>query len=432
MRRTVLILVIALVTVSLFAAGQKDSVPTTPSVTTISMTWWGDTKRNDVYNAVIDLFETANPGVKVERPFSTWALYFDKLSTQLAGGAAPDVIGMHQRYVSEYASRGALLDMQKFVDSGVIDISNMPKSIPNNGYVNGKLLMISQGVTGSGIGYNTGTFDKLGVPYPSMNWTYDEYVATLKVLKQAAQAKGITIWPGTDLSFDFYNFSYWVRAKGENLFTADGNIGFSRNTLIEWFKFNNDLRNQKLICDAATSVEYTGIPLEQSLFANNKAAIVAMPASQLILYQKQVTDAGKISIIRFPRFKDGPNPEYISGAYYTINASSKNPELAAKLINFFINDPQGQKIFKQEQGVPPMTTGIQAIVGDLSEPEKKSIDFIQNQLVANASPEPYPPAGYNEINSNYVNTATAVAFGELTPEKAADDFLNICKQILKK
>ena len=190
----------------------------------ISMTWWGDTGRNEIYNAVIDLFEDKNPGVKVDRPFASWGEYFDRLSTQIAGGTAPDVIGMHQRYVSEYALRGAFADLQPFVDSGELDLTDFPESVIKAGYVSGTLYMVTQGVTGSGISYNSGVFDQLGVDYPDMDWTWDEYVSKLEELKRAIDASGADLWPSGDLSPDVYNFSYWVRAHGENLFTESGEI----------------------------------------------------------------------------------------------------------------------------------------------------------------------------------------------------------------
>lgn len=437
MRRTKRLIAIAMImvlAVSLcFAGGSSEGASAKGSggKTTISMTWWGDTKRNEVYNAVIDEFEKANPGVAVERPFGTWANFFDKLSTQIAGGVAPDVIGMHQRYVSEYAARNALLDLQPYVDSGVLDLSDVPASVVEAGKVNGKLYMIPQGITGSGIGYYTTTFDDLGVAYPNPNWTWDEYVACLTALKKAADATGKrNFWPSADLSNDFYNFSYWVRAKGENLFTEDGELGFTKATMIEWFDLWTKLRKEGMIVDAATSVEYVGIPLEQSLMATGQVAIAGMPASQLWLYQALVTDGGTYNIVRFPNFADGPAPEYVSGAFYTVNARSAHPEDAVHLISFFINNPTAQQIFKQEQGLPPANKAVEFLASSATDAERRSIEFIQDSLVPNASPEPYPPTGYNEINSNYVNFANAVAFGEMTSAQATDSFFKISESIL--
>lgn len=398
----------------------------------IAMTWWGDTVRNEVYNKVIDQFEAANPNIKVDRPFGTWAEYFDKLSTQIAGGNAPDVIGMHQRYVSEYALRGTLYNLQEFVDSGVLDLTSIPESIVDTGYVAGTLYMVSQGVTGSGVTYNTSAFDKLAVSYPDMDWTWDDYAQTLKDLKKGIDAQGLDMWPSADLSPDIYNFSYWVRANKENLFTEAGELGFTEETATSWFQFWKDMRDQELIPDAATVTEFDGLPLEQSLFATGKLAVAGMAASQIGNYQKLVTDDGQINILRFPHIEGNPNPEYLSGAFFTVNAKSENPEAAALLINFFINNTEAQKTFKIEQGVPAATTAIEAITASLSDSEKKSMEYIQNQLVKYATPEPYPPTGYTEISTNFKTIAMSVAFGEKTPAEAAADLMSTSAEVLSR
>lgn len=396
----------------------------------ISMTWWGDTNRNEVYNKVIDAFEAENPDVKVERPYQTWANYFDILSTQMAGGNAPDVIGMHQRYVAEYTVRGALLDLQPYVDSGALDVSDIPESVLDSGYVNKKLFMITQGMTSTATSYNTSVLDQLGVAYPDMDWTFDEFKAKLEEIKAAADSKGMELWPSGDFSQDLSIFTFWARVNGQHLFTEDGKVGFTEDVVTSWFKFWKDLRDQNLIPDAATVVEYASLPLEQSLFATNKVAIATMPASQIGQYQAQVTDDGQIEIVRFPHLEGKTDPEFISGAFFTVNSASKNPEAAARLIDFFINNPEAQKIFKLEQGVPAATAAAAVVAPELSASEQKTMDYIQNQLVKHATSEPYPPTGFNEISSNYVTISSAVAYGQMTPEEGAAEFMKVCNGIL--
>lgn len=429
MKKLFTILIVSILAISVvFAQGSSEA--TSSSKTTIAMTWWGDTLRNEVYEKVIDEFEKANPAITVNRPYSTWNNYFDKLSTQMAGGVAPDLIGMHQRYASEYASRGALLDLTPYVESGVLDLSNVHSSIVENGKIDGKLYMLSQGLTGQCLSYYTKAFDDLGVSYPSENWTWDEYKATLEEVRKKADEKGMkNFWPSYDLSYDFYAFSFYVRSKGENLFTEDGKLGFSKESVIEWFSFFKDLRDNGLVPDAATTVEYQSLPLEQSLFATNQVAIGFMPISQVRLYQALV-DEGEYKLVRIPHVEGGRNPEYISGAYFCVNSNSKNPKEAVMLLNFFINDPTAQSIFRQEQGLPISTKAVEMLVATASDAEKESIRFIQEDLVPNASPEPYPPAGYNEVNSNYVNTATTIMFGNKTVEDAVNSFFAACESIL--
>ena len=398
----------------------------------ISFTWWGDTKRHEIYNKITDLFEAANPNIKVDRPFGTWADYWNKLATQIAGGNAPDVVGMHQDYVSEYAPTGALLELKPYVDKGVLDISAISESVVKGGSINGKLYMVAQGVVTTGCLYNTATLDQLGVKYPNMDWTWEDYAAKAIEIKKAADAKGIKMWGSGDNSGSLVApFNYWVRTNGQTLFTTDGKIGFTKDVVVSWFTYWKNLRDKGAIPDAATTTEYTNLPLEQSLFATGKIGSAVIPANQIWLYQNQVKNGGTINIARIPHLEGKANGEYVEGSFLAITSKSKNPEAAAKFISFFINNTDAQKIFKLEQGVPPTTTAIKAISSDLTPPNKLTIDFVQNTLKI-AGTASYQPTGVAEIRTRFTEIASSVGYGKQTPEAGADEFMNTCNEILSR
>ena len=85
-----------------------------------------------------------------------------------------------------------------------------------------------------------------------------------------------------------------------------------------------------------------------------------------------------------------------------------------------------------EQGVPGSTEGVKNITPDLTASELKSLEYIQNQLVAHASPEPYPPMGFSEVNAIFKEIAMAVAYGEASPEEAANRVMVGIKEATEK
>jgi len=413
-------------------APTKVETPKPDEKINISFTWWGDTKRNEIYNKIVDSFELANPNIKVDRPFGTWAAYWDKLATQIASGNAPDVVGMHQDYVSEYAPTGALLELKPYVDSGIIDTKDIAESVLKGGYVKGKLYMVAQGVVTTGYVFNTATLDEIGVKYPNMDWTWEDFAAKVVEIKEAADAKGVKMWgAGDDSGSLVAPFNYWVRTNGQVLFTEEGKIGFTKETVVSWFNFWKNLRDKKAIPDPATITEYTGLPLEQSLFATGKTALQSLPANQIWLYQNQVKNNGTVNIARVPHLEGKANGEYVEGSFLAITSKSKNPEAAAKFINFFINNIDAQKTFKLEQGVPPTTTAINAITSELTSPQKLTIDFVQNTLKI-AGNSPYAPTGVAEIRTRFTEIASSVAFGKQTPEEGAEQFMKVCDEILSR
>lgn len=397
---------------------------------TISFTWWGDTARHEIYNSIADMFEEEYPNIKVDRQPGSWTQYWDKLATTVASGNPPDVVGMHPRYAADYIPRGAILDLTPYIESGVLAMYNIPKAVADTGVVNGKQYMVAQGVTMTGYIYNTATLDELGVSYPEMDWTYEDFAEKVVESTEAAQAKGIEMWGSADDSSNFIpQFAYFARSKGETAYTDEGKLGFTEETVVEWFYYWKELRDKGAIPDPATTVEYTGLPLEQNLFNTGKIAISTIPANQLWLFQEQVKNSGKLNMIRLPHLKDGKPGEYIEGAQLAVTSGSKHPEAAAKFISFFYNDKEAQELFKLEQGVPPTTTAQEVIADILTEPDQKTTEFVAYAL-GFASPAPNPPTGSTEVIAYFEETAQAVAYGYLTPEAGAADFMQTANDIL--
>ncbi len=399
----------------------------------IRFTWWGDTKRHEVYNEICDRFEKANPGIKVIREPGSWADYWDKLATQSAGGNAPDVFGMHPQYVSDYAMRNTLADLQSYVDNGTIDISKMQESVVNSGKVNGNLLMISQGVTFTNLASNTTLAEQYGATLPAFNedWTWDQYAEKAKAFADAVKAAGESgIYFSGDLMQQYNTFRYMARQAGGDLYTADGALDFTEETVAKWFTFWNDLRTYGAVPDAATSSEDGSVALEQKVFTLGKTVITSIPANQLHLYQAQMADA-KLGLLRNPVGNNNERGEYIEGAHFAVSNSidDAHKEAAAKLINFFVNTKESLEIFKMEQGVPANTELGDFIKPLLDETMTLVIDYV-NATMEVAGEGTYAPKGATEIDTAFKEAAATVQFEQATPEEAAKAFMAQAQSIL--
>jgi len=394
----------------------------------LRFTWWGDTKRNEVYNGIVDRFEEEYPHITVKREFGGWGDYWDKLATQIAGGNAPDVISMHQFYVSDYARRNTLVDLETVTASGDLNLADFPQSTIDSGRIDGKLYMVPKGVTMSGWAYNTALFDELGIEYPSMDWTYEEFVAKAAEIYEKSGGK---VWGTSDMSGGQLqpNFRYFLRQKGEDLFSEDGKIAFTKESLVEWWSMWDDMRKKGIIPDAATMTEYEKAPLEQNMFVTGKTGMHQIPANQIYLYQQQFQE-GEIQITRLPQRPDGQNGEYIEGAYLSITAGSKHPKEAAQFINFFITSERSLELFKVEQGSPASTKMAEFVKPLLDPAQVRAIDFIQ-ATVPNARPAAYAPLGISEVEAAYKDNATAIAYGQISVQEAADAFMATAESILK-
>ena len=82
---------------------------------TLQVAWWGGNDRAQRTQKVMDLYAQKNPKWTFASQFSDFFSYWDKINTQAAGGAIPDVFQMDMRYIDQYQKKGLLLDLSKFI-----------------------------------------------------------------------------------------------------------------------------------------------------------------------------------------------------------------------------------------------------------------------------------------------------------------------------
>lgn len=400
--------------------------------TEIRFAWWGDTKRNEVYNQICDLFEEQNPDISVVREPVSWSDYWTKLATQVGGGNAPDVFGMHPQYASDYALRGAMLDLQPYVDDGTIDTSKMADSVVESGKYQDTLYMISQGISFNCYLVNNELAEEYGVtlPGPTEDWTWKEFKSEAE--KFAQKAEGQDLYFAGDSSGAWVAFRWAAREAGGDQFTEDGKLDFTEDTLVEWLDFWDEMREIKAVPDAATSTEDGTATTEQKVFTQGKQVLFNVPINQLYLYQNAMPDHN-ISAVRIPVGENGERAEYIEGAYFGVSSKidEAHQKAAVKLIDFFVNSKEAAEIFQMEQGVPANQEMAEFIKPLLDEANTKSIDFTL-ALMEVCKPAVYAPKGASEIDTAYQTAAQTVSFGQADSETAAKSFMEEANSILER
>jgi len=103
MKRTSLALLIILMSAAMVFGQQQ---------ITIRWAYWGSESRVKRSQEAINLFEAANPGIKVNPEISGGTGdHFNKVDTQLAGGSGPDIIQMGGN-INDYVKREVLLPLE--------------------------------------------------------------------------------------------------------------------------------------------------------------------------------------------------------------------------------------------------------------------------------------------------------------------------------
>lgn len=403
-------------------------IPADPSDDPVEIraAWWGDTGRHELYGSIIDVFTSNFPHVTVVQEPVGWGDYWERLTVQVAGGNAPDFFGMHPQFVADYAPRGVLMPLQPYVDAGIIDLSGWEESVINSGRIDGTLLMLSMGITFSSTFINVGLYEELGISVPDFAWNWDDLKTIGLQVRDAFDARGErNNWVYADGSGAFQLFRQWVRHNGRELYTPNGDIGFTVGDAEGWFTVWKELRDLNLIPDAATTAEFHNATLEDSLFSRQRVLGVSVPVNQFNLYNNTFPDK-KLSIIRNPVTPGGAPGELVEGAHFAVfgNTTPEKAVAAAQLMNSWLNTAESLALFGLDQGVPGNLALSSAYMDNLTPAQRLNVEFSDAISALPMAPAIYPPAGAGEINSLFELKAEEVRFDMKTPAVAAQELFD--------
>lgn len=412
-RKTGVVAAAAAVVMALSACGGGGSAQSDDGPVELRFSWWGGDKRAQLTQEAIKKFEAENPNIKIKPEFGDWSGYWDKLATQVAANDAPDIIQMDEKYITEYSSRGALLDLSKYD----IDTSKLDEAALNAGKSEDGLTGIAAGINAATILANPAVFEAAGVPLPDdSTWTWEDFgrIAAEITEKSPKGTYGAAAY-GTDEA----SLGVWLRQDGKSLYTSGGELGFEPADIAGWWANLKRLSENKAVPTASEVVEAEAAPLDQSGLATGKNALAFWWSNQAPALEK--ASGGDLKILRFPT-KTGDAADaglwYKASQFWSASSRTKHPEEVAKFINFLANDVKAGETLLADRGVYPNSEVRAAIEPKLTPADVKVVKFIdQIKDELGEAPAP-PPKGAGSIQEIIKRYTSEVLFERLSPEEA--------------
>ncbi|WP_225773128.1 ABC transporter substrate-binding protein [Inquilinus sp. Marseille-Q2685] len=396
--------------------------------TRLRMTWWGSQERAKRTQDVAKLYEQKTPDIAIVGEPLSGDAYWTKLSTQMAGRNVSDVFQLEPSTVSDYSKRGACMALDPFIPKP-LDVEAFGAKMLDLCRVDGKIYGVGLGLNSFSMFYDTTVFAKAGIPVPTPDTTWIQFAEMAAELTKAAGKD--QLWGAAYGARYAYVLDVWLRQRGKSLFSPEGSIGFGVEDAKEWYAYWEDLR-KKNICVSADLQTQDQNTIETSPLTRGNAVMGFTYSNQLIGYQAMMPN--KLGITMVPALgKESPSGHYYRPALiWSIGATSKNGEAAAAFINFFVNDIEAGKILGVERGVPMSPKVREAILPQLNETERATVDYV-NLLADKVSAYPPPaPVGSQQFDRDVVRkTADQVAFGNLSIDEAAQQLVDQGKSILR-
>ncbi|HHV83499.1 MAG TPA: sugar ABC transporter substrate-binding protein [Tepidanaerobacter syntrophicus] len=307
--------------------------------TKVNVTSWWDFTKTKALQELKARFEELNPDIELEfNQIGTG--YADKMLTIISGGgdSVPDVIMLAMDKVPLFASKGAIVDLDKYITQEYKD-SLYPMVLDACTY-NGKVYAVARDVTTFVMYLNKALFEADNIPIPDDDWTVDEFLDIAKKLTKYDKN-------GKPIQWGYYCAKYpdtmydWVLLNGGRYVTEDGTkslVGTPETK--KALQFIYDLTYKYKVSPTDIEIKQFGDKATAGIVAGK----VAMQMGGLSYSTDFDTAEPKVeyAIAPIPTL-DGKKVAHAFVNTWAIPKGAKNPDISWRVLEFF-SGKEGQQI----------------------------------------------------------------------------------------
>lgn len=383
---------------------------------TLNLAFWGNDVRAAMYEEAIAAFNEEYPNITVNSSFLNFPEFWEKRQTEAAGGGLPDVMQFDYSYLRQYSENGLLLDLSPYLGD-IIDTEPLSQNILDIGVVGDETTGIPTSTNAWGLYTNPKLLEQLGIEeFEGGDWA--DYDAWMKEITDAAAAQGVSIWGGTDYTGRIQNFEIQQRAKGEDLFTEEGEPNFTEEDLAEFWESGSGIREEGTVIDQQRLEEVYPLSAFDSALTASELTWDNFGAGYLGNLGEGYTELG---LVAPPVTEEGAKDLYLKPSMlHSISAKTDHPEAAATLVNFLVNSPEAGAAFGTNRGLPASKTMLEG--ADLDPLGEQIRDYEESIADRLGDAPPVPIVGYGTLEEKFRLIGQELGYGTLTVDEAVDQF----------
>ncbi|WP_275001898.1 ABC transporter substrate-binding protein [Promicromonospora iranensis] len=399
------------------AASSSEAAPVaTDRDIKLSLVWWGDDDRASRYEEAVELFEEKYPNIDVSTQFQAWDDYWTTRTTEAAGQTLPDVFQMDLAYIHQYASNNQLLDLSSQVGVN-LETGDYDETLLGSGAVNGGQFGIPTSTNTLGLFYHQDLLDELDVEPPTEGLTWDEYDAWIREVSEAGANQDPQVYGGTDYTGTLWLFIQWLLQQGKTAFAEDGSPAFEKADLVAWVERTQPLRDEGVF-----------FPIERTKQVEPLTGMQVGQAATEITWDNMLagyaSGAGteNLGLLPVPTGAEGSQQFWKPSMLLASSANTQEPDAAAALIDFLVNDPAVGKIFGTSKGVPAVPAQKDAMELTDGSIDEKIVGYEEEVADRVTAETPLPGEGYGVVEAEFKRLGEELAYGNVTAEEFADQW----------
>lgn len=382
----------------------------------LSLVWWGDDDRAGRYEEAVALFEEKYPNIDVQTQFQAWDDYWTARSTEAAGQTLPDVFQMDLAYIHQYASNNQLLDLSNQLGVN-LDTEGYDDGLLASGAVNDGQYGIPTSTNTLGMIVHHDILDELGVEAPEEGLTWDEYDAWVREVSEAGADAEPRVYGGTDYTGTLWLFIQWLLQQGKTAFNDDGTPAFAEEDLVAWVERTQPLRDDGVFypVERTKQVEpLTGLQVNE--------AATEMTWDNMTAGYSANAGTENVDLLPVPTGAEGSSQFWKPSMLLSASSTTEEPDAAAALIDFLVNDPEVGEIFGTSKGVPAVAEQRDAMGVEEGSIDDKIVGYEDHVAERVTAETPLPGEGYGVVEAEFKRLGEELAYGNITAEEFADQW----------
>lgn len=390
--------------------------------------WWGGDARNEATLKVIDQYQKLHPEIKIEAEMNSDQGYVDKVSTMLANGTAPDIMQQNVDSLPDFISRGDFfVDFKEYPE--IFDASGFDENfIGQFGTFDGKLLALPTGMSCLATVANQKAANACGVDLEKqITWE-----TMLEDGRSLHNQHPDYYYMNTDTKIlcEYVLRPYLRQMTGESfILDSEKRMSFTREQLVEALQYIKNCYDAGVFEPAEDSATFKGQIHTNPKWMDGKFVFAYGPSSSISLLMDAVPDTD-CTVVQMPMAENRVNDGFFADTpqYLTVNKSSKYVEEAVKFLDYFYNDETAQEILKDVRSIPPTSSArsLCAQKGLLNPTVVEAVDLAAG--LNGKSDKGYTTSA--EVYAIQEDMIESVAYGQSTPEEAADNAIDLIEDYL--
>ncbi|WDL98171.1 ABC transporter substrate-binding protein [Alicyclobacillus sp. ALC3] len=359
--------------------------------------WTSSPAEKQLVEKQVKAFESQNPNIHVNIQVIN-GNYQQQIQTMLASHTAPDIFYVDSSYAPQFESSGALMPLGKYISEGGVQTSAFSPALLKAFQWKGQQYGLPKDFNTLALYYNKTMFAKAGIASPPTTWAqFNTDAAKLK-------AKGMVPMVMAPTVARYYP---WVLDDGGSYFNSQTNTATLTNSK-NAAGLNFYLQDYKK--GYITQPKSIGQQSGTDAFAAGKAAMNLTGAWSIPAIQQTAPNL-KYGIADMPTL-NGKSYNYTFTVSYSMSATTKHPNSAAKLL-FFMTGDAALKMTAQSGLAIPSRTSEQSLVTQSFPQEQPFIDGVKNAV----------PFQFGTVGSTLVNAVDNELPAALNGSESASQML---------